>query len=63
MAPFSPQVGTIPGGVTCGLGGDSSDLPVYDYHPWASPPPVSEYYGYNTSQFLWAVLALQGVPC
>ena len=49
------QTGNIPGGVTLGIGGDEDDMPWYP-HPWAC---CDEYYGYQTSQFLWAVLALQ----
>ncbi len=54
---LSFQMGNIPGGVTLGIGGDEEDQPWYP-HPWACR---DEYYGYQTSQFLWAVLALQGV--
>ena len=52
---LSFQMGNIPGGVTMGIFGDDSDQPWYP-HPWAC---TDEYYGYQTSQFLWAVLALQ----
>jgi hypothetical protein len=49
------QTGNIPGGVTLGIAGDEDDMPYYP-HPWAC---TDEYYGYQTSQFLWALLALQ----
>ena len=52
---LSFQMGNIPGGVTLGIGGDENDMPWYP-HPWAC---TDEYYGYQTSQFLWAVVALQ----
>lgn len=52
---LSFQMGNIPGGVTMGIFGDEEDQPWYP-HPWAC---TDEYYGYQTSQFLWAVLALQ----
>jgi len=51
------QTGNIPGGVTLGIGGDEQDMPFYP-HPWAC---TDEYYGYQTSQFLWALLALQAL--
>ncbi len=56
--PLSFQMGRIPGGVTLGPGGDEADMPFY-------LPPRSctdEYYGYQTSQFLWAALALEAMP-
>ncbi len=56
---LSFQMGNIPGGVTMGIFGDEADQPWYP-HPWAC---TDEYYGYQTSQFLWAVLALQDLPC
>ena len=40
---------------TLGIFGDDNDQPWYP-HPRAC---TDEYYGYQTSQFLWAVLALQ----
>jgi len=52
---LSFQMGNIPGGVTMGIFGDEQDLPYYP-HPWAC---TDEYYGYQTSQFTWALLALQ----
>jgi hypothetical protein len=52
---LSFQMGNIPGGVTMGLFGDEADQPWYP-HPWAC---TDEYYGYQTSQFTWALLALQ----
>jgi hypothetical protein len=48
-------MGNIPGGVTFGIHGDRDDEPAY-WHPWSCS---DEYYGYQSSQFLWAVLALQ----
>ena len=56
---LSFQMGNIPGGVTMGIFGDEQDQPWYP-HPWAC---TDEYYGYQTSQFLWAVLALQDLAC
>lgn len=53
--PLSFQMGRIPGGVTLGPGGDRRDMPFYP-HPRSC---TDEYYGYQTSQFLWATLALQ----
>lgn len=52
------QTGNIPGGVTMGIGGDDDDMPTYHFgkHPWSC---CDEYYGYQTSQFLWGVVALQ----
>jgi len=52
---LSFQMGNIPGGVTMGIMGDEADLPFYP-HPWAC---TDEYYGYQTSHFTWALLALQ----
>jgi hypothetical protein len=52
---LSFQMGNIPGGVTFGIHGDRDDEPAY-WHPWSCS---DEYYGYQSSQFLWAVLALQ----
>ena len=52
---LSFQMGNIPGGVTMGIMGDEADMPWYP-HPWAC---TDEYYGYQTSQFTWALLALQ----
>ena len=54
-ATLSFQMGNIPGGVTLGIGGDDDDLPSYP-HPWSG---TDEYYGYQTSHFTWALLALQ----
>lgn len=54
--PLSFQMGVIPGGVTLGPGGDENDMPAYT-HPRSC---TDEYYGYQTSQFMWALLALQG---
>jgi hypothetical protein len=54
---LSFQMGNIPGGVMLGPGGDEQDLPCYA-HPRSC---TDEYYGYQTSQFLWAVLALEGM--
>ncbi|MFW5802638.1 MAG: glycoside hydrolase family 9 protein [Verrucomicrobiota bacterium] len=53
--PLSFQMGCIPGGVTLGPGGNREDMPFY-MHPRSC---TDEYYGYQTSQFLWATLALQ----
>lgn len=53
--PLSFQMGCIPGGVTLGPGGDHDDMPFY-MHPRSC---TDEYSGYQTSQFLWATLALQ----
>ena len=50
-------MGNIPGGVTFGIVGDDADQPAYG-DPWAAN---DEYYGYQTSQFLWALLALQTI--
>jgi hypothetical protein len=55
---LSFQMGNIPGGVTIGIRGDEQDQPMYA-HPWSC---TDEYYGYQTSQFLWALLALQAAP-
>lgn len=52
---LSFQMGNIPGGVTMGIFGDEQDEPWYP-HPWSCS---DEYYGYQTSQFTWALLALQ----
>lgn len=52
---LSFQMGDIPGGVTMGVGGDAEDMPNFD-NPWHCH---DEYYGYQTAQFLWAVLALE----
>jgi hypothetical protein len=52
---LSFQMGNIPGGVTMGIFGDEQDQPFYP-HPWAC---TDEYYGYQTSHFTWALLALQ----
>jgi hypothetical protein len=52
---LSFQMGNIPGGVTMGIMGDEADQPAYP-HLWAC---TDEYYGYQTSQFTWALLALQ----
>lgn len=54
---LSFQMGNIPGGVTLGIGGDEQDLPFYK-HPRSC---TDEYYGYQTSQFMWAVLALENM--
>jgi hypothetical protein len=54
---LSFQMGNIPGGVTMGIFGDEADQPWYP-HPWAC---TDEYYGYQTSHFTWALLALQAV--
>ncbi len=54
-AALSFQMGNIPGGVTLGIGGDDDDMPVYP-HPLSG---TDEYYGYQTSHFTWALLALQ----
>ncbi len=54
---LSFQMGNIPGGVTMGVAGDEQDLPKYD-NPWLCS---DEYYGYQTSQFLWAILALESL--
>ncbi len=54
---LSFQMGNIPGGVTLGPGGDEQDLPCYR-HPRSC---TDEYYGYQTSQFMWALLALETV--
>lgn len=54
---LSFQMGNIPGGVMLGPGGDEQDLPCHA-HPRSC---TDEYYGYQTSQFLWAVLALEGM--
>jgi len=54
---LSFQMGNIPGGVTMGVFGDEQDQPWYP-HPWAC---TDEYYGYQTSQFTWALAALQTV--
>jgi hypothetical protein len=51
-------MGNIPGGVTMGIFGDEADMPWYP-HPWAC---TDEYYGYQTSHFTWALLALQACP-
>ncbi len=56
---LSFQMGNIPGGVTMGIFGDEQDLPWYP-HPWAC---TDEYYGYQTSHFTWALLALQACSC
>lgn len=61
MSPFSPLMGAIPGGICCGLGSNREDVPDLQFHPWAAPPEHAEYYGYNSSQFLWALCALQRV--
>jgi len=55
----SLQVGNIPGGVMNGVGGDEQDMPCFGGHPWLCCAEYTEYYGYNTSQFLWAMAALQ----
>ncbi len=52
---LSFQMGNIPGGVTLGVGGDEEDMPWYTPHRSAT----DEYYGYQTSHFTWALLALQ----
>lgn len=52
---LSFQMGNIPGGVTMGVSGDDDDRPVYN-NPWLC---WDEYYGYQTSQFTWALLALE----
>jgi hypothetical protein len=52
---LSFQMGNIPGGVTMGIFGDEFDMPWYP-HSWAC---TDEYYGYQTSHFTWALLALQ----
>ncbi len=52
---LSFQMGNIPGGVSMGIFGDEADMPWY-------PDPracTDEYYGYQTSQFMWGLLALQ----
>lgn len=54
---LSFQMGNVPGGVTMGIFGDDQDQPSYP-HPWAC---ADEYYGYQTSHFTWALLALQAV--
>lgn len=54
---LSFQMGNIPGGVTMGVHGGEQDLPKYD-NPWLCS---DEYYGYQTSQFLWAILAAESV--
>ena len=48
-------MGNIPGGVTLGILGDENDQPAYR-DPWSCS---DEYYGYQTSHFTWALLALQ----
>jgi hypothetical protein len=55
---LSFQMGNIPGGVTMGIGGDDNDMPSYHFgnHPWSC---CDEYYGYQTSQFLWGIVALE----
>lgn len=55
---LSFQMGNVPGGVTMGIFGDELDQPWYP-HPWAC---TDEYYGYQTSHFTWALLALQACP-
>jgi hypothetical protein len=55
--PLSFQMGVIPGGITLGPGGDEHDMPFYK-HPRSC---TDEYYGYQTSQFMWAVLALEAL--
>ena len=57
---LSFQMGNIPGGVTMGIGGDDQDQPSYHNgaHPWLC---CDEYYGYQTSQFLWAITALEAL--
>jgi hypothetical protein len=55
----SLQVGDIPGGVMNGVGGDEEDMPYFGGHPWLCNAAYSEYYGYNTAHFLWAIAALQ----
>lgn len=52
---LSFQMGNIPGGVTMGIFGDEQDQPWYP-QLWAC---TDEYYGYQTSHFTWALLALQ----
>ena len=52
---LSFQMGNIPGGVMMGIFGDEQDQPWYP-HPRAC---TDEYYGYQTSHFTWALLALQ----
>ncbi len=52
---LSFQMGNIPGGVTMGISGDQEDQPWYP-QTWACK---DEYYGYQTSHFLWGLLALQ----
>lgn len=61
IAPFSCQIGPIPGGVCNGIGGNRDDLPAFEYHPWSVPCNVAEYYSYNTAHYLWALAALQRV--
>ena len=51
---LSFQMGNIPGGVTMGICGDEQDQPWYP-HPWVC---TDVYYGYQTSQFMWGLLAL-----
>lgn len=58
-ATLSFQMGNIPGGVTLGIGGDDKDQPCYP-HLWSG---TDEYYGYQTSHFTWALLALQHAAC
>jgi len=55
---LSYQMGNIPGGMTMGVFGDDNDQPAYYPHEWCCQ---DEYYGYQTSQFFWALLALQDV--
>ncbi|MFO7869828.1 MAG: glycoside hydrolase family 9 protein [Kiritimatiellia bacterium] len=55
----SSYMGDIPGGVMNGIGGDNRDMPSPAAHPWSGHWNLAEYYGYNTSQFMWAMLALQ----
>jgi hypothetical protein len=52
---LSFQMGNIPGGVTMGVFGDEDDQPWYP-EPWAC---TDEYYGFQTSHFMWGLLTLQ----
>jgi len=52
---LSFQMGNIPGGVTMGVFGDEADQPWYP-HAWAC---TDEYYGFQTSHFMWGLLTLQ----
>lgn len=58
-SPHSLMMGPIPGGVMQGIPGDERDIPYLASPLWSCDANMYEYYGYNTSQYFWGVMALE----